>query len=68
MALPLNVLASNLKRDCVSWLLRVPGGRAGQDPEVGVWNWMVLTLSVKDNRKFPLNLNLGLDRFCSVTL
>ena len=26
-----------------------PGGGVGQG--VGVWNWMLLTLSVKDNRK-----------------
>ena len=51
MALLLNLLASKLTRDCASRLVRVPGGRVGQDPEVGVWNWMLPTLSVKDNRK-----------------
>ena len=36
-------------KGCVSRLARVPGGGVGQ--RVGVWNWMLLTLSVKDNRK-----------------
>ena len=49
MALVINLLASKLTRDCVSRLVCVPGGGVGQG--VGVWNWMLLTLSVKDNRK-----------------
>ena len=36
-------------KGCVSRLASVPGGGVGQ--RVGVWNWMLLTLSVKDNRK-----------------
>ena len=51
MALLLNLLASKLTRDCVSRLVRVRGWRG-----VGSWGvelelWMLLTLSVKDNRK-----------------
>ena len=49
MALLINLLASKLTRDCVSRIVCVPGGGVGQG--VGVWNWMLLTLSVKDNRK-----------------
>ena len=49
MALLINLLASKLTRDCVSRLVCVPGG--GVEQRVGVWNWMLLTLSVKDNRK-----------------
>ena len=49
MALLLRLLSSKLTRDCVSRLVRVAGGRVGQG--VGTWNWMLLMLSVKDNRK-----------------
>ena len=48
-ALLLNLPESKLTRDCVSRIVCVPGGGVGQG--VGVWNWMLLTLSVKDNRK-----------------
>ena len=49
MAFLLSLLAFKLTRDCVSRPMRVPGGGVGQG--FGVWNWMLVTLSVKDNRK-----------------
>ena len=49
MALLINLLASKLTSDCVSRLVCVQGGGVGHG--VGVWNWMLLTLSVKDSRK-----------------
>ena len=49
MALLINLLASKLTRDCVPRLVCVQGGGVGH--RVGVWNWMLLRLSVKDSRK-----------------
>ena len=51
MALLLNILASKLTRDCASRLVRVRryGGAGSRGVELGLW--ILLTLSVKDNRK-----------------
>ena len=49
MALLINLMVSKLTSHCVSRLVCVQGGGVGHG--VGVWNWMLLTLSVKDSRE-----------------